>query len=69
MIDETAKPTDVPFYSEGPRVADRIGGLLRSLGSTFDAPTGPQLKLVQELEVELKQALQKAAQVLGKPTM
>ena len=69
VIDETAKPTDVPFYSEGPRVADRIGGLLRSLGSTFDAPTGPQLKLVQELEVELKQALQKAAQVLGKPTM
>jgi hypothetical protein len=69
VIDETVKPNDVPFYSEGPRVADRIGALLRNLGTTFDAPTGPQLKLVQELEVELKQALQKAAQVLGKPTM
>jgi photosystem II stability/assembly factor-like uncharacterized protein len=69
VISETVKPTDIPFYSEGPRVADRIGALLRQLGTTFDAPTGPQMKLVQELEVELKQALQKAAQALGKPIM
>lgn len=69
VIDGTVKPTGIPFYSEGPRVADRIGALLRNLGTTFEAPSGEQRKLAGELEVELKDALQKASRALGKPVM
>jgi photosystem II stability/assembly factor-like uncharacterized protein len=63
------KPTDIPFYSEGPRVTDRLNALLRQLSTTIEAPTGPQQALVRELEGELRSALQRAGQVLGRPVM
>jgi hypothetical protein len=65
LIYRTVKPTDRPFYSEGPRVADRIGALLRSIDGGSRRPTAPQLEHLRELEGELRQALEEARRLLG----
>ena len=60
------KPTDIPFYSDGPRISDRVGGLLRSMDGTNAAPTGPQKQLSTELANELRSALDNVTRVLGR---
>ena len=65
LIYRTVKPTDRPFYSEGPRVADRIGALLRSIDGGSRRPTAAQLEHLRELEGELRQALEEARRLLG----
>ncbi len=60
------KPTTIPFYSDGPKVSDRIGGLLRSVDGTNTAPTGPQKALSSQLATELKAALDNVSRLLGR---
>jgi hypothetical protein len=50
LIYRTVKPTDRPYYSEGPRVADRIGALLRNVDGGSRRPTAAQLEHLRELE-------------------
>jgi hypothetical protein len=60
---------DRPFYSEGPRVTDRITALYRNIDGGNRRPTGPQMAHLGELEVELKSALNEASKLLGRPIM
>jgi hypothetical protein len=60
------KPTTIPFYSDGPRISDRVGALLRTVDGTNAAPTTPQRTLSTELATELKAALDNVARVLGR---
>ena len=60
------KPTTIPFYSDGPRISDRVGALLRTVDGTNAAPTGPQRTLSTTLATELKAALDNVARVLGR---
>jgi photosystem II stability/assembly factor-like uncharacterized protein len=60
------KPTTIPFYSDGPRVADRVGALLRTVDGTNAAPTSPQKALSGELASELRGALDAVTRVLGR---
>ena len=60
------KPTTIPFYSDGPRISDRVGALLRTVDGTNAAPTGPQRTLSTELATELKAALDTVSRVLGR---
>ena len=69
LIYRTVKPVDRPFYSEGPRVADRITALYRNVDGGNRRPTAPQMSHLAELEVELKNALGEASKLLGRPIM
>jgi len=60
------KPTNIPFYSDGPRMSDRVGALLRTVDGTNAAPTGPQRTLSTQLATELKAALDNVSRVLGR---
>lgn len=60
------KPTTIPFYSDGPRIADRVGALLRSVDGTNALPTGPQRALSTTLANELRAALDNVTRVLGR---
>lgn len=60
------KPTTIPFYSDGPRIADRVGALLRTVDGVNAPPTGPQKALSTQLATELKAALDNVTRVLGR---
>ena len=60
------KPTTIPFYSDGPRIADRVGALLRTVDGTNAQPTGPQRALSTSLANELRAALDNVTRVLGR---
>lgn len=66
LIDLLVKPTSRPFWSEGPRVSDRIGALLRNVDSGNFPPTGPQAALARELAVELREALERVRRYLAR---
>jgi hypothetical protein len=60
------KPTTIPFYSDGPRISDRVGALLRTVDGVNAPPTGPQKALSTSLATELKAALDNVTRVLGR---
>ena len=60
------KPTTIPFYSDGPRISDRVGALLLTVDGTNAAPTAPQRTLSTALATELKAALDNVSRVLGR---
>jgi photosystem II stability/assembly factor-like uncharacterized protein len=60
------KPTTIPFYSDGPRISDRVGALLRSVDGTNASPTSPQKTLSGELATELRSALDSVTRLLGR---
>jgi hypothetical protein len=62
------KPATVPQWSDGPRISDRIGALLRNVGQGNSAPTQEQQKLGKELAVELRAALERVRKTLGRFT-
>jgi len=68
LFDILVKPTSRPFWSEGPRISDRIGALLRNVDSGNFPPTGPQRALARDLAVELRQALERVRAHLGRFT-
>ena len=68
LFDILVKPAGVPFWSDGPRVSDRIGALLRNVDSGNFPPTAPQQGLAKELAVELRQALDRVRKYLGRFT-
>ena len=68
LFDILVKPATVPFWSEGPRISDRIGALLRNVDSGNFPPTGAQQALAKDLAVELRQALERVQRYLGRFT-
>ena len=68
LFDILVKPATVPFWSDGPRISDRIGALLRNVDSGNFPPTSAQQKLGKELAVELRAALERVRKYLGRFT-
>jgi photosystem II stability/assembly factor-like uncharacterized protein len=66
LFDVLIKPVDRPYWSEGPRVANRIGNLLRKIEAVYAVPTTGQAALTVELAIELRQALEGVARQLGR---
>ena len=56
--DTLARPEDVTFWSEGPRLSGRLPSLGRNVSSAFRAPSAAQIRLMGELEEELRAAVE-----------
>lgn len=69
LVTTLAKPANYPYWSEGPRVSERIGNLLRNVDSGNFPPTGPQQALSKELAVELRAAMERVRQFLSRQIM
>ena len=50
------RPAGKPFWSEGPRVSERLEGLVGGVDSGSRRPTGPELAYFEELRVEMDKA-------------
>ncbi len=48
-----------PFWSQGPRVSERIEDLMRDIDGQFSAPTAAQVELMDEVWTEFEEALAK----------
>ncbi|MGQ0646703.1 MAG: WD40/YVTN/BNR-like repeat-containing protein [Gemmatimonadaceae bacterium] len=68
LLDLLVKPAGVPFWSDGPRISDRLGALLRNMDSGNFPPTPAQQKLGKDLAVELRNALERVRKYLGRFT-
>jgi hypothetical protein len=68
LITTLTKPANYPYWSEGPRVTERLGNLQRSVDAGNFPPTTPQQALSRELAIELKQALDRVQKYLGRYT-
>ena len=66
LITTLTKPANYPYWSEGPRVTERLGGLQRNVDAGHFPPTAPQQALSRELATELKQALDRVQKYLGR---
>ena len=66
LITTLTKPANYPYWSEGPRVTERLGNLQRSVDAGSFPPTTPQQALSRELAIELKQALDRVQKYLGR---
>ncbi|HVE80176.1 MAG TPA: hypothetical protein VNA89_15025 [Gemmatimonadaceae bacterium] len=52
-----ARPSGRPYWSEGPRIAERLGALFGGIDGGNTPPSGPQAALLAELRSEVQQAL------------
>jgi photosystem II stability/assembly factor-like uncharacterized protein len=61
-----AKPSGRPFWSEGPRIAERLGALFQGIDGGSVPATAPQTALLAELRQEVQQAVGEVSQYLTK---
>jgi photosystem II stability/assembly factor-like uncharacterized protein len=66
LLASVTVPQGKTFWSEGPRVSERLGALENGIDGPNRAPTTHQMQLIGELQVEWKAALAKVAAKLGK---
>jgi photosystem II stability/assembly factor-like uncharacterized protein len=52
IIEKLARKEDKPFWSQGPRFVERIGGLFYEVDSQFATPTAAQMAYFEELKGE-----------------
>jgi len=52
LLDELARAEDKPYWSQGPRLSDRLQSLARDIDGQFAAPTRAQMDYLAELESE-----------------
>ena len=52
LLDELARAEDKPYWSQGPRLSDRLQSLAREIDGQFAAPTHAQMDYLAELESE-----------------
>lgn len=64
-IDALVKPEDRPFYSEGPRVTDRVRDLQAAIQGVHAAPTPAQAAHLEELRGEAARELAETRRFLG----
>jgi photosystem II stability/assembly factor-like uncharacterized protein len=56
LLNRLARPEGKPFWSEGPRLSERLGSLAGAIDSGNKAPLPPQRELLGELRAELQSA-------------
>jgi photosystem II stability/assembly factor-like uncharacterized protein len=59
LIDGLAREEGKPFWSQGPRVVERLGNLFFKVDGQFAAPTAAQMELLAELKSEYDGAVGK----------
>jgi photosystem II stability/assembly factor-like uncharacterized protein len=57
LLDDLARPDGKPFWSTGPRLADRVGALFGDIDGGFRAPTAAQKAYLETLAGEVEEAL------------
>ena len=57
LLDRLARADDKPFWSQGPRLSERLRSLAREIDGQFAAPTAAQMEYVAELEEEFDAAV------------
>jgi hypothetical protein len=66
LFDILIKPVTRPYWSEGPRLANEVGDLLRKIEAVYAVPTASQQGLSVTLATELRGALEAVARQLGR---
>ncbi|MEP7346710.1 MAG: hypothetical protein ABI877_15670, partial [Gemmatimonadaceae bacterium] len=66
LLAAVTQPQGKTFWSEGPRISERLGALANAIDGPNRAPTTHQVQLLGELQIEWKEALMKVAAKLGK---
>jgi hypothetical protein len=57
ILDGLARPSGKPFWSEGPRLAERLQDLFGQLNGVLAGPTAAQSAYVEELRAEYRQKM------------
>ncbi|MGQ0538113.1 MAG: WD40/YVTN/BNR-like repeat-containing protein, partial [Gemmatimonadaceae bacterium] len=68
LLATLSRPPGRPFWSEGPRVAERLGALQAGIDGANRAPTKHQIGLLGELRTEYDSALRAVAAFLARST-
>ncbi len=68
LLATIARPTGRPFWSEGPRVSERLGALQAGIDGANRAPTRHQVSLLGELRTEYENALRAVSAFLARTT-
>jgi photosystem II stability/assembly factor-like uncharacterized protein len=63
--DKLVRPGNIPGYSMGPRLIDRLQGLAGGLENTLNGPTGPQRELYKELLGEFNHEVDRVNRLLS----
>jgi hypothetical protein len=66
LLNRLTIPQGRPFWSEGPRITERLGALFSGIDAVNRAPTRHQVELLGELEVELRAALEEVRKALSR---
>jgi hypothetical protein len=56
FIATLSRPAGKPFWSEGPRISERLQALAGGMDNGSRQPTGPEVAYFEELRVEMDQA-------------
>ncbi len=57
ILDGLARPAGKPFWSEGPRLSERLQDLFGQLNGVLAGPTTPQSAYVEELRAEYREKI------------
>jgi photosystem II stability/assembly factor-like uncharacterized protein len=68
LLATITRPAGRPFWSEGPRIAERLGALQSGIDGANRAPTRHQVSLLGELRTEYEAALRAVATFLARAT-
>jgi len=63
--DVLSRPEGTPFWSEGPRLIERLSGLFESINSVNKAPTKAQMDYFDELQKEFETGMSRVNDYLG----
>jgi hypothetical protein len=65
FIATLARPSGKPFWSEGPRITERLAELAGGIGNSSRRPTAPEAAYLEELRAEMRQARADIARYLA----
>jgi hypothetical protein len=65
ILDRLARPSGKPFWSEGPRLSERLQDLFGQLNGTLGAPTSAQSDYLEELRAEYREKMGEVNRFFG----
>jgi DNA repair exonuclease SbcCD ATPase subunit len=65
ILDRLARPSGKPFWSEGPRLSERLQDLFGQLNGTLVAPTAAQSEYLEELRAEYREKMAEVNRFFG----
>jgi hypothetical protein len=65
ILDRLARPSGKPFWSEGPRLSERLQDLFGQLNGTLVAPTAAQSEYLEELRAEYRGKMDEVNRFFG----